>query len=89
MIDKNKEYYIGIDVSKTVLDLFILPINKHIQFKNDSSGIKALIQEVNLFPFPAIVMEATGGYEKPVAHALSQVHYLLKRSSQERLSFVS
>lgn len=75
MIDNNNDYYIGIDVSKAVLDLFILPINKHMQFKNDSSGIKKLIKKINLFSSPFIVMEATGGYEKPVAHALNRAKF--------------
>lgn len=75
MIDQDKKYYIGIDVSKAILDVFISPIDKYMQFNNDASGIKKLIKKFNLFPSASIVMEATGGYEKPVAQALKMANF--------------
>lgn len=67
--------YIGIDVSKPVLDVFILPINKHMQFNNDSKGINKLIQKLNSFLCVSIVMEATGGYERLASQALQMANF--------------
>jgi transposase len=72
MIAQDKKCYIGIDVSKEILDVFILPFKKHLQFKNNSKGILKLIEKLKSFPPSSIVMEATGGYEKQVAQTLTK-----------------
>ncbi len=62
--------YVGVDVSKPTLDVFILPTGKHFTFTNDNAGYKELIHNlpnmVNL-----LVFEATGGYEREAAKALT------------------
>ena len=75
MTDQDKKYYVGIDVSKTILDVFILPCNKHMQFKNNSKDIQKLIEKLKSFFQVSIVMEATGGYEKLVAQSLKNSEY--------------
>jgi transposase len=67
--------YMGIDVSKNTLEVHFLPYEKHMVFKNDEKGIKQLVRKLKSFVSPLIVMEATGGYEKPVAYALFQANY--------------
>lgn len=67
--------YIGIDVSKAVLDVYILPSKTYIQFKNDTKEIKKLSDKLKSFPQVSIVMEATGGYEKPAAQALQNMGF--------------
>lgn len=69
---ETKKIYIGIDVSKAMLDVFILPNKKFMQFANDGQGIQKLVNKVSLFPDALIVMESTGGYEAPVSQVLSQ-----------------
>lgn len=64
--------YIGIDVSKAILDVYFLPSKKHMQFKNDAKGIQKLNEKLKSFLQASIVMEATGGYEKPVAQSLQR-----------------
>ena len=65
MTIQNEKCYIGIDVSKAILDVFIYPL-KYLQFNNDTKGIQKLIEKLKSFANPSIVMEATGGYEKPI-----------------------
>ena len=65
--------YIGIDVSKAILDVYILPFKKYMEFKNDAKGIKKLTEKLESFPQASIVMEATGGYEKSIAQLLKKV----------------
>jgi transposase len=69
--------YMGIDVSKNTLEVHFLPYEKHMVFKNDEKGIKQLVRKLKSFVSPLIVMEATGGYEKPLAYALFQANYSL------------
>ncbi len=64
--------HIGIDVSKAILDVYILPFKKYMQFKNDTKGIQKLTEKMKAFPQASIVMEATGGYEKPIAQSLQK-----------------
>lgn len=62
--------YIGIDISKSTLDLHILPSGKCMQFKNEPKDISKLVKKFASSPHTLFVMEATGGYEKPLAYAL-------------------
>jgi transposase len=71
MINETKKSYVGIDVSKSTLDVYILPYKKHMQFKNDAKGIEKLIVKMKSFSPYLVLMEATGGYEKCVAQSLS------------------
>jgi transposase len=70
MTIQNEKCYIGIDVSKGMLDVFISSNKKHLQFENNVTGISKLIKKVKLFSDLLVVMESTGGYEKSIAHAL-------------------
>jgi transposase len=69
---QEQKIYIGIDVSKSDLDVFILPNKKYMRFKNDTMGIKKLIEKIKLFSNTLTVMESTGGYEAPLAYALAE-----------------
>lgn len=75
MFNQNEKSYIGIDVSKLTLDVFILPCKKHLQFSNDCKGIEKLVKKVSLFPNIRVVLEATGGYERHAAEALAQANF--------------
>jgi transposase len=72
MTTYNEKCYIGIDVSKVILDVYILPWKKYMQFKNDTKGMQKLSEKLKSFPQASIVMEATGGYEKPVSQSLQK-----------------
>ncbi len=72
IMNHEEKIYIGIDVSKSILDVTILPNKKFMQFKNDLTDIERLIKKINKFPNTLIVMESTGGYEKLLAITLFQ-----------------
>ena len=72
MTDFTVETYIGVDISKTQLDVFILSKNQYHQFPNDVKGIKKFIAYIGKScPAPYVVMEATGGYERNLVHQLA------------------
>lgn len=72
MNKKQENFYVGIDVSKNELDVYILPINTHVSFKNAPRGIKAVIEKLIRYPGAKVVLEATGGYEKQLAQKLDE-----------------
>ena len=69
MSDQVKEY-VGIDISKTQLDVFVLSIGQRWQVANDETGRAALANRLAQLPHPLIVLEATGGFEIPLVSEL-------------------
>ena len=66
--------YVGIDVSKATLDVAILPIGEHFVVSNDEAGIEGLLERLAKVASDAlllVVLEASGGFERPVAAALA------------------
>ena len=64
--------YVGIDVSKDNLDLAVHTRHQIRRFANTGTGISNIVRHImNLGPV-LVVMEATGGYETPLAAALGE-----------------
>lgn len=66
------ERYVGIDVSKTRLDLAFRGESLTYHFDNDSAGIKELAACLSTMNAAKIVVEASGGYEKKLMAQLGQ-----------------
>lgn len=64
-------YWIGIDVSKKLLDVSIRPTQEFFSEKNNESGISVLLNLLKTLKPERIVLEATGGLEIPVVAALA------------------
>lgn len=65
-----RSVFIGIDVSKAQLDLAERPEGQHHVFSQTPVGIDSLVAHARSLNPLAIVLEATGGLEVPVASAL-------------------
>ena len=66
--------YVGIDVSKATLDVAILPTREHFVVSNDEAGIEGLLgrlTKVVVSEEVLVVLEASGGFERPIAAALA------------------
>jgi transposase len=59
--------WIGIDVSKSKLDVCVLPSEKRWTVSNDDGGLDQLLADFAPLQPTRIVMEATGGYESCAA----------------------
>jgi transposase len=66
-----EKIYTGIDISKDRLDVAVIPSQEKRQYSNDEEGIARLVAQLKELPVELIVLEPTGGYEAPVAAALS------------------
>lgn len=64
------ETFIGIDVSKERLDCACRPIGTTFNYDNTPTGIDALIKRLQKQQPRLIVLEATGGLERPLVMAL-------------------
>jgi transposase len=63
--------YIGIDVSKDHLDVYLRPQAQAFQVSNDPDGLAQLVERLAPLAPAGIVLEATGGLEVPAAAALA------------------
>ncbi|WP_414541860.1 IS110 family transposase [Nostoc sp. CCY0012] len=63
---ENISVWIGIDVSKATLDIYIRPIGKAFKVGNTEVEIANLVEQLKSFDINLIVLEATGGLETEV-----------------------
>lgn len=66
----SKKLYVGVDISKDHLDVATEPDGESCRFANDPAGIDRLINWLDQRQPTLVVLEATGGYEMPLAAAL-------------------
>jgi len=55
--------WVGIDISKANLDVYLRPLGKTFQVANKETAISGLIEELQTYSLNLIVLEATGGLE--------------------------
>jgi transposase len=63
---ENISQWVGIDVSKATLDVYIRPMGKALKLTNDEEGITELVKQLKTVAINLIVLEATGGLETEV-----------------------
>ncbi len=62
---------VGIDVSKVSLDVATRPDGRQWQVSNDAAGRASLSRQLQALEPALVVLEASGGLERPLARALS------------------
>jgi transposase len=65
------DIFVGIDVSKARLDVFVRPSGEVWSVGNDEAGFAELIARFNRLNPALVVLEATGAYQAPLVGALS------------------
>jgi transposase len=65
------ERYAGVDVSKARLDVAVRPTGERYSVANDPEGIDTLVGGFEEVGLELVVLEATGGFERPAAMALA------------------
>jgi len=71
-MDYPAETFVGIDISKTHLDVAVYAQSQTWQFENTDAGIAALVAQVAPLQPTLLVLEATGGYELLLVAALME-----------------
>lgn len=65
------EIFVGIDVSKAVLDVSVAPTHEAWSVPNSTEGMQRLVQRLKALSPVLIVLEATGGLERRAVAALA------------------
>ena len=68
---KQETVYVGIDVSKTCVDVAVRPTGQKWTISNDESGIGELVSRLKALDPVIVVLESTGGLELPSVAALA------------------
>lgn len=66
--------FVGIDVSKAQLDVAVRPDGR-FTVPNDEAGIAQVIERLSAEPPARVAVEATGGFEMPLAGALAAARF--------------
>lgn len=64
--------YVGVDISKQYLDIFILANATPMRYANDPTGFAAICQALAVFETCCVVVEASGGLEMPLVQSLAE-----------------
>ncbi len=70
-VPRRPYYYVVIDVSKARLDVALLPSGDSFTVANDEEGFDELLGRLEDSHPTLVVLEASGGFERPVAAALA------------------
>jgi transposase len=72
---EQQKQWVGIDVSKVRLDVYLRPSGKQFQFNNQANDISELIKQLQTFTIEQVILKANRGLELEVAQALQQQGY--------------
>lgn len=79
--------FVGVDISKKYLDLYLYPIDKVLHIENSEEGMKLLLSELSVHKeqIQTIVCEATGGYETLMLRTLKSAGYKTWKVEPKRI----
>jgi len=69
-MDSTSHAFVGIDVAKDSLDVCLLPTERQFTVTNDPDGFGQLVRQLPAAGSCLVVVEATGGYQRPLVAAL-------------------
>ena len=68
---ESETVYVGIDVSKSCVDVAVRPTGQTWTISNDEAGIRELVSRLKPLDPAMVVLESTGGLELPLVAALA------------------
>lgn len=80
-----QQVYVGIDVSKQMLDVAVYPGQEYWQTPNSEQGHQQLVERLRGYAVVWVVVEASGGYEQRMVEALVAAHLPVSRVSPARV----
>lgn len=67
---KLAKIFVGVDISKDNLDVFVRPLDQYFRVKNNASGVNEILNKLSEHDVVRIVCESSGGYEKMLIRTL-------------------
>lgn len=80
-MNSTEKVHVGVDVCKARLDVALLPSGETFAVANDEDGIQTLVEKLREVEPALVVLEATGGLERPLVAAFFAASIALRRSS--------
>lgn len=71
-IMENISQWVGIDISKATLDVYLRPLGKAMKVANTKEDISKLVETLKSYTVNLIVLEATGGWETELVIQLQE-----------------
>jgi len=84
-MNKISKTYVGVDVSKKHLDVYLHPEKNFFRIDNSEQGIKELERKLNRYTVGQVVCESTGGYETNMIMELTKANYKVWRVDPTRV----
>lgn len=72
---ESSEMFVGIDISKSELEIGVVPGSRTWKTTNDETGAVALVKRLAGLSPTLVIMEATGGLERPVHRVLEEAGF--------------
>ena len=69
---KLAKIFVGVDISKDNLDVFLRPLNQHFRVRNNVNGLEEILNKLSEHDVVRVVCESSGGYEKLLIRTLTQ-----------------
>ena len=70
---KSSDRNVGIDVGKDTLDVYVYELDLYWQESNTGEGVRRLVNRLKRFQLTRVLVEATGGYERPIVEAATEL----------------
>lgn len=67
--------FVGVDVAKEYLDVYLHPSNKAFRIRNNEAGFREIIATLSGYSVERVVCEASGGYEFCLVRILRSMDY--------------
>lgn len=82
---KIADIFVGVDVSKKFLDIWLYPKNEYFKILNSDEGIQKLLQTLSMYNIKRIVCESTGGYENLLLDLCKKANYNIWQVDPKRI----
>jgi len=82
---KITNFFVGVDVSKNWLDIYIHPKNEFFRISNCFIGITKLLQTLSIYKIERIVCESSGGYENLLLDLCREAQYKIWQVDPKRI----
>ena len=87
---KLTEIFVGVDISKDNLDVFLRPLNQYFKTPNSAAGLNKILNVFSEYNVVRVVCESSGGYEKLLIGTLSNAGYFVWLIEPKRIkSFIA
>jgi transposase len=84
-LDTLPKAFVGVDVSKETLDVYVYPTGKSFKTDNTKKGVKYLLRKIASYDVQIVLCESSGGYEDFMLRTVAEVGYRSKKVDPRRI----